>query len=131
MATKELYDNNKENKTLTREQTRSARNYVAPAVDIMETDEGLTLLADMPGVSKENLHIGIEKGVLTIEGEVPSAQGEELYREFSLAAYYRQFQLPDEIDPDKARAEVKDGVLKLHLPKAEAAKPRRIEISAG
>ncbi|MGE4578267.1 MAG: Hsp20/alpha crystallin family protein [Desulfuromonadales bacterium] len=130
MAAHEIYDNGKENKTLAREQTRSARNYVTPAVDILETDEGLTLLADMPGVSRENLHIGIDKGVLTIEGEVPPPQGEELYREFSLSAYYRQFQLPDEIDPDKAKAEVRDGVLRLHLPKAEAARPRRIEISA-
>jgi len=73
--------------------------------------------------------VNIDKGILTLRGyaEVES-KGEDMYREFSLADYYRQFQLPDEIDPEKTSAELKDGVLTLFMSKAEAAKPKRIEI---
>ena len=114
-----------------REETRTAENFVRPAVDIFETEEGLTLLADLPGVAREALEIDIDKGVLSIKGTVgESGGGSDLYREFTLANYYRQFQLPDEVDPGKASAELKEGVLTLQLPKAEAARPRRIEITA-
>lgn len=114
-----------------REETRNMENYIRPAVDIFETEEGLTLMADLPGVAKEGLDVGIEKGILTIKGSVSGeTTGNTLYREFALANFYRQFQLPDEIDPEKTRAELKNGVLVLALPKAEAAKPRRIEITA-
>ncbi len=114
-----------------REETRTPESFVRPAVDIFETEAGLTLLADLPGVTREGLEINIDKGILAIKGNIDlGAAGNELYREFALANYYRQFQLPDEIDSEKARAELKDGVLKLELPKAEAAKPRRIEITA-
>jgi HSP20 family molecular chaperone IbpA len=114
-----------------REETRNMENYIRPAVDIFETEEGLTLMADLPGVAKEGLDVGIEKGILTIKGTVSGeSSGSDLYREFTLASFYRQFQLPDEIDPEKTRAELKNGVLVLNLPKAEAAKPRRIEITA-
>lgn len=131
MATQGFYEGAEEGKALAKEQTRSSKNYVSPAVDILETENGLTLMADIPGVSRENLEIGVEQGILTIKGTVPKNQREEIYREFALTTYYRQFQLPDEIDQEKASAEVRNGVLTLHLPKAEAAKPRRIEISVG
>ena len=111
-----------------REQMR--KNTIRPAVDIFETDQGLTLLADLPGVKKEDLTIDIDKGILTIRGEgVEGAPGESIYREFSLGSYFRQFQLPDEIDAEKVKAEVHEGVLTLNMPKSEAAKPRRIEIT--
>lgn len=114
-----------------REETRNMESYIRPAVDIFETEEGLTLMADLPGVDKEGLDVGIEKGILTIKGTVSGeTTGNELYTEFTLANFYRQFQLPDEIDPEKTRAELNNGVLVLNLPKAEAAKPRRIEITA-
>lgn len=114
-----------------REETRTPESFIRPAVDIFETDEGLTLMADMPGVHKEGLEIDIDKGILSLKGKVGEIGSgkNELYKEFILADYYRQFQLPDEVDPEKARAELKNGVLTLHLPKAEAAKPRRIEIT--
>ncbi len=113
----------------TREETRSMDRYVRPAVDIVETAEGLNIVTDLPGVAKEYLEIGIDKGILTIQGKVqPESRGNSVYREFELMSYYRQFQLPEVIDQDKTRAELSDGVLTLRLYKAEAAKPRRIEV---
>jgi HSP20 family molecular chaperone IbpA len=112
-----------------REETRTPGKFLRPAVDIFETEEGLTLIADLPGVDKEGLDINIEKGILTIQGRSGHVRrGSDLYREFELGDFYRQFQLPDEIDASKVAAQMKDGVLALQLPKAEAARPRRIEI---
>lgn len=113
------------------EDTRANEHYLKPAVDILETEEGLTLLADLPGVDKEDLEIKIEKGLLTIEARVePRNLGKEIYREYLLTSYYRQFQLSDQIDQSRTKAEFSNGVLSLTLAKAEAAKPRRIEISS-
>jgi HSP20 family protein len=112
-----------------REETRSNERYLRPAVDITEKEDCLTIIADLPGVRKENLEIGIDKGILTIEGQVdPGAPGNEVYREFELMSYYRQFQLPEAIDQDTTQAEFVNGVLTLRLYKAEAAKPKRIEV---
>jgi HSP20 family molecular chaperone IbpA len=131
MATRNIPVTRGERTITGREETRNMESYIRPAVDIFETDEGLTLMADLPGVAKEGLDVGIEKGILTIKGSVTGETGgNDLYREFTLANFYRQFQLPDEIDPEKTRAELKNGVLTLNLQKAEAAKPRRIEITA-
>jgi HSP20 family molecular chaperone IbpA len=112
-----------------REEMRAAENYLRPTVDIFETEENITLVADMPGVEKEDLDINLERGILTVQGIViPVDRGKKLFREFSLAGYYRQFQLPDVVDSEKTSAEFKNGVLTLTMPKSEAAKPRRIEI---
>ena len=111
-----------------RETTRSDQQYIRPAVDIYETDQGLTLIADVPGLDESSLEISVDKGILTIEGKAPAGTGEYLYHEFNMAGYWRQFQIPDTLDTGKAKAEVKHGVLTLQLPKVEAAKPRRIEI---
>ena len=112
-----------------REATRSTGRTLVPAVDIFETEENLTLLADMPGVDKNGLDINLENGVLTIKGDVHGeTKGKALLREFSSANYYRQFKLSDRIDADKTTAELNSGVLKLIIPKAEAAKPKKIEI---
>ena len=121
--------NNETSSALTREATRTGERYVSPAVDIFETEEGLTLVADVPGLSEKSLNISIDQGILTIEGDAVAGMGEFLGREFAMAGYWRQFQLPETIDAEKARAEVKHGVLTLHLPKAEAAKPKRIAIT--
>jgi HSP20 family molecular chaperone IbpA len=113
-----------------REETRNVAKFVRPAVDICETEDGLTLVADIPGVNKSGLNVGIDQGILTIEGKAEaSRQAQALFREFELVNYYRQFQLPAEIDAEKIAAELKNGVLTLRLPKSEAAKPRRIEIT--
>ncbi|NJC87448.1 MAG: Hsp20/alpha crystallin family protein [Desulfuromonas sp.] len=120
---------NKDQAAMSREATRSGRRYVAPPVDIIETDEGLTLMADVPGLDDQHLEISVDQGVLTIEGQAPFGSGELLWREYAMDGYWRQFQLPDSYDAAKAKAEVRHGVLTLHLPKAEAARPRKISIS--
>jgi HSP20 family protein len=114
---------------LSREATRTGEKYISPAVDIYETEDGLTLVADVPGLSEKSLNISIDQGILTIEGEATAGMGEFQYREFAMSGYWRQFQLPETLDAEKAHAEVKHGVLTLHLPKAEAAKPKRISIT--
>jgi len=106
----------------------------SPAVDIYESEEGLTLLADMPGVDRENLSIDLKDSVLTIRGIVkspPEAGRKMIHREYREGDYVRRFSLPEVIDQDKISAALKDGVLTLALPKVEPAKPKRIEVTAG
>lgn len=104
----------------------------APPVDIYESREALTLIADMPGVSIENLSIDLDKDILTMRGStsVEGANGRTLLREYAPGDYYRQFTVSQLIDRDKIEASMKDGVLKLVLPKSESAKPKRIEVKA-
>lgn len=100
-----------------------------PAVDIFETDEGLTLVADLPGVTKDELNVDIDQGLLTIKTNAKTLfAGESIRREFIHGRFFRQFQISDEVDEGKVSAEMKNGVLTLHMPKVEAARPRRIEI---
>lgn len=113
---------------VSREATRSETRYATPPVDIFETDEGLTLVADVPGLDEKSLEISVDQGVLTIEGKAVFGTGSLLWREYAMDGYWRQFQLPETFDASQARAEIRNGVLTLHLPKAEAAKPRRIAI---
>jgi HSP20 family protein len=112
-----------------REETRAPERFLRPAVSIIEDEAGLLLTADLPGAVKQTLDIHVEKGILTISApasrEMP---GRPIYSEFEWAPYYRQFQIPDLIDQAKVKAEFNNGVLTLRLPKAEAAKPRRIEV---
>jgi HSP20 family molecular chaperone IbpA len=113
----------------TREETRSSEKYIKPAVNIIETDEGLTLTADIPGATRDTLDINVEKGILTINAPVNrSMPGNPVYREFELASYYRQFSIPESLAHDRATADLANGILTLKVPKAEAAKPRKIEI---
>ncbi len=131
MAERAMKLQNQSNKPVQSEETRAREGYIRPAVDIFETDHGLTLLADLPGVDKAGLSINIDKGVLTLSGKPEaSPRTENQLREFALAQYYRQFQLPEQIDVERVSAQMNDGVLTLQLPKAEAAKPRRIEITS-
>ena len=112
------------------EATRRVRPMVPP-VDIYEDDEGIVLLADMPGVPKEKLELKIDKNVLHIRGEIAQIAGEDvtpLYAEFVGKEYYRAFTLGPEVEQDKIQASMSGGVLRLVLPKVEAEKPRKIEI---
>jgi len=118
---------NKGNTMTTDDKNRTA--YVSPAVDIFETENALVFVADMPGVGKEQLELGIDKAVLTIEGKSIAKTDPNLYREFGTAGFYRRFHLPDNLDLEHTSAELKDGVLTLTLPKAAEAKPRRIEVT--
>jgi HSP20 family molecular chaperone IbpA len=118
-----------EQKSVKQEETRSNENYLRPPVDILESEDGLTILVDLPGITKERLSIGIDNGILTIEGTADTVPaGREVYREFTVPSYYRQFQIPDELDQQQAKAELVNGVLTLRLFKSEAAKPRRITV---
>ena len=113
----------------TREETRSSERYVKPAVDIIETEAGLTLIADIPGATKEALDATVDKGILTVSAPVSlSMPGRPLYTEFEFAHYYRQFSIPETLDHERAKAELINGILSLTIPLAEAAKPRKIEI---
>ena len=112
-----------------KEETRAPERFLRPAVSISEDNAELLLTADLPGATKETLDINLEKGILTINAPVSREMpGRPIYSEFEWAPYYRQFQIPDAIDQAKVKAEFNHGVLTLHLPKAEAAKPRRIEV---
>lgn len=112
-----------------REEMRAQMRSLTPSVDIFETDENLTFIADMPGVARDGLDINLEKGYLTLNGKVNQEhKGRLIFHEFSSANYYRQFKLPELIDPERAEAELVNGVLTLTIAKSEAAKPRRIEI---
>lgn len=117
---------------LSREETRAPERYAVPAVDILEGADGLTMCIDLPGVAREDLTIDLHQGLLTIEGRIgAAAPAEDIYREFTLANFYRQFRIPEGIDQDKVSAAYANGVLNLLLPRAAAVKPRRIEITTG
>lgn len=132
MATNSLTERNDERNVQTREETRSSEKYIRPAVNIIETEEGLTLTADLPGAAKESLNVNVEKGILTISAPVSHTMpGTSAYREFELANYYRQFAIPESLDHEKAKADYSNGILTLRVPKAEMAKPRRIEVQVG
>lgn len=111
----------------------TARNETAlpPPVDVIEDAAGITLYADLPGVPKDRLSLQIESDTLTIEGELALDMPEGMeasHAEVSLPRYRRVFTLSKELDTGKVGAEFKQGVLKLRIPKAEHAQPRRIEV---
>jgi len=110
--------------------TREEANALKPLMDIFEMEDGLGVVVDLPGVQKEGVDVRVENDILTITGKTDSpVKGNPLYREFELGNYFRQFQLTDHVDQEKIKAEMKNGVLTIHLPKAEKAKPKRIAVS--
>jgi HSP20 family molecular chaperone IbpA len=102
-----------------------------PPVDVIEDASGITLYADLPGVPKDKLSLQVEAETLTIEGEIvldmPEGM-ESTHAEVNLPRYRRVFSLSKELDAEKVNAEFNHGVLKLRIPKAEHAQPRRVEI---
>jgi HSP20 family protein len=107
---------------------------VLPAVDVFEDAGGITLLADMPGVPREQLELKIEGDALLIEGGVQPLTPEGLeavYAEVRVPRYRRSFTLSRELDTARIEANLKDGVLTLRIPKQAHAQPRRIAVSAG
>lgn len=112
------------------EQTRQGLVFT-PAMDIFESDKEIMLLADMPGVKAKNLNIDLREDVLTLDGDVDVPEGEnemEVMKEYRTGKYYRQFTLSQVIEQSRIEAELVDGVLRLRLPKVEAATPRKITI---
>jgi len=105
----------------------------APAVDVAENDEGFIVMADLPGVSKEDLELSVTGSLLTIKGEKKTESGDSKNKSFRretwVGSFSRTIDLPSLVDPDKVSAELKDGVLTLSLSKREEAKTRQIAVS--
>jgi HSP20 family protein len=115
------------------ERTRPGRTYV-PYIDICETKDSLWLWADMPGVDEHSVNIAVDNDVLTIEGHVSLKEYERLtptYTEYNVGNFLRRLALSNDIDAERIRARMTNGVLELELPKAERAKPRRITVTPG
>jgi len=105
---------------------------VAPSVDIYENNDEILLHADMPGVEREEMAINLENGRLTIAGRRRlCGQGAAVFEEFGEVEFRRTFAVPQGINIGQVGAELKEGVLRLHLPKSDAVKPRKIEIRQG
>ena len=105
-----------------------------PSVDVTEDEGGITLIADLPGASKEQLSIRVDGDALTIEAPIDIGEIDKLepvYAEVRSGRYRRSFTLSRELDSTRVEAALKDGVLTLRVPKLEHAKPRRIEVRAG
>jgi len=114
------------------ERTRARRCFV-PRTDIYEIGDDMYLAVDMPGVEDKSVDITLERNVLTINGYVDPIYPENYqmaYAEYDVGDYQRSFRLSDDIDRDKIEATVKDGVLRLRLPKADTAKARKIAVTS-
>jgi len=128
---------NKQNSMQTRNQDTAEgiqqRPAVAPAVDVFENQDEILVIADLPGVTKEETSIHLEKGKLTLEARRRdnTSEGNALAMEFRPFDYRRTFLVPQGIDADKIVAELTSGVLRVHLPKAATLKPRQIPIRTG
>jgi HSP20 family molecular chaperone IbpA len=105
--------------------------FVVPPVDVFENESGITLLADLPGVSRDRLGVRVDGESLLIEATATTAGPQHMqliYGEAQYPSYRRQFTLSRELDASRIEATLKDGVLKLTIPKLEEAKPRRIDV---
>lgn len=102
-----------------------------PPVDIYEEKDNLVLVADMPGVKEEDVDIHLEDNVLTLRAKVQEIlpNAEPLLQEYRTGDYYRRFTISNLVDHEKISARMKDGVLKIILPKAEAKKPKKIQVT--
>lgn len=124
-------DLQKTENVVTTEKIRNVKTFV-PRVDIYETKDSLCLIADMPGVDEKTVDVELEKNILKISGRVENGKIKDhalVFSEYEVGDYERTFTLSDEIDRDKIKAMVKQGVLRLELPKAEKVKPKKIAIS--
>ena len=107
---------------------------LSPAVDIAESESGITLFADMPGVSRERLSVKVDGDNLTIEGQAQidvAKNIELLHGEVRSPLFRRVFTLSPDLDPAKIEATLRNGVLQMHIPKSEQARPKRIEVKLG
>ena len=113
------------------EEDRDEPPALVPPVDVLEDESGITVYADLPGVPKEKLDVRIDGEALFIEGEMALEMPrgmEATHLEVSLPRYRRVFTLSKDLDPERMQAELRNGVLKIHIQKAEHARPRRVEI---
>jgi HSP20 family molecular chaperone IbpA len=106
-------------------------DYILPSVDVYENKSGITLMADLPGVSGDRLNLQVDKDTLLIEAEAALDVPKEvkaLYAEFRHPRYRRSFALSSELDAEAVEANLRDGILTLHLPKKAPYQPRKIEV---
>jgi len=105
-------------------------NFFQPPVDIFETENELTLYADVPGVKPDEVELRFENGELILEARPQPHEhnGQTLLQEYEEGSYYRVFQIHESIDSTRIEAECKHGVLTVHLPKAESVKPRQVRV---
>ena len=130
MAEKTVPVSSKERNPIPREETREEERYLSPPVDIYETSEGLTVVADLPGVDKADIDVRVDENILTIKGKSRHiSPGDPISSEYSLLHFFRQFQLGEGVDQEKIFADLKHGVLSIQLPKAEKVKPKKIKVS--
>ena len=116
------------------QQRRQEQPAMIPRVDVLEDESGITLFADLPGVPRDALDIHVEGDSLTIEGAVTAATPEAMqaaYAEVRVPHYRRSFSLSRELDGGRIEAQLKDGVLRLRIPKQEHAQPRRVAVKVG
>ena len=109
--------------------------FTVPPVDVFENENAITLLADLPGVPRDRLHVRVDGENLLLEAEATTTSGPDnmqlVYGEAQVPLYRRQFTLSRELDTSRIEAQLRDGVLRLTIPKAEDAKPRRIQVQVG
>ena len=118
----------------TQKKSGERRATIVPAVDVFEDQAGITVVADLPGVSKDRLDVKVRDGNLVIEAEasVPTPDGLRLlHAEIAAPSYFRAFTLSPDFDTTKIEANLQDGVLTLRIPRSEKARPRRIEVKLG
>ncbi len=128
-----------QDKDVTRRDSRDVQRsrpegVLQPAVDVFEDSDGITLLADMPGVSRERLNLQVDKDSLTVEGEASIEMPEgmqALYADIRSTRYRRSFALSGELDTDAIDAGLKDGVLWVRIPKRAELRPRKVEVRVG
>jgi len=121
----------KDKKTGRRSTRAESERVLRPSVDVFEDASGITLVADMPGVSRDGLDIEVEGDTLSIAGDItlPAPEGmDALYAEVSSIRYLRTFTMSDDLARDGINATLKDGVLRLHIPKREEVRPRKIQV---
>jgi len=134
-----MTENTTEGKDVTTRENREVQTHepdsvLRAPVDIFEDTEGITLLADMPGVNKDSLNLQVDKDSLIVEGDarIDMPEGmEALYADVRSTRYRRSFALSGELETDRIDASLKDGVLRVRIPKRAEARPRKIEIRAG
>ncbi len=131
MEEKEMTRQEKKEVKRAGEETRPGPVFI-PAVDILENQHEIMILADMPGVEGQDVDIDLRDDVLTIRGAVSPVEDEKeasVYREFNWGDYFRQFTLAEVIDQEKIAAKMDNGILRLTLPKKEKVKPKKIQVS--
>jgi HSP20 family molecular chaperone IbpA len=123
----------REKQELTKKEEKTVPGrYFVPGADIFETEDALTVIMEMPGVEKDDLHIALEDDVLRVDGRIDFSkyQGmEPVYTEYIVGHYARAFSLSGKIDREHISARLEEGVLTLALPKAKEAVPRRISVN--